>query len=147
MLIAGGSFCAGSHDPYYGTLMPLGPSTPSIVLRRFRGSSVDGRCGTDALPWFLNRNRGFRDAHGYAGWIFACDDEYLPRARHGLTREARWPHDSLYAGTQLLVPCSDHDQVEEQDGSEAHVTGDRAIVCEAAASRHHGVERHAPGAM
>jgi hypothetical protein len=29
MLIAGGSLSTGSHDPYYGTLMPLGPSTPS----------------------------------------------------------------------------------------------------------------------
>src|ERR1700674_2513302 len=30
MLIAGGSFSTGSHDPYCGTLMPLGPSTPSV---------------------------------------------------------------------------------------------------------------------
>src|SRR6478672_1754887 len=30
MLIAGGSLFTGSHDPYCGTLMPLGPSTPSV---------------------------------------------------------------------------------------------------------------------
>src|SRR5208283_2270439 len=30
MLIAGGSLSTGSHDPYCGTLMPLGPSTPSV---------------------------------------------------------------------------------------------------------------------
>src|SRR3954471_11918711 len=29
MLIAGGSFVAGSDNPHFGTLMPLGPSTPS----------------------------------------------------------------------------------------------------------------------
>src|ERR1019366_768705 len=32
MLIAGGSLSTGSHDPYCGTLMPLGPSTPSVGL-------------------------------------------------------------------------------------------------------------------
>src|SRR5208282_6642836 len=30
ILIAGGSLSTGSHDPYCGTLMPLGPSTPSV---------------------------------------------------------------------------------------------------------------------
>ena len=33
MLIAGGSLSTGSHDPYCGTRMPLGPSTPSVGLR------------------------------------------------------------------------------------------------------------------
>src|SRR5277367_4638774 len=33
MLIAGGSLSTGSHDPYCGTLMPLGPSTPSVGLK------------------------------------------------------------------------------------------------------------------
>jgi hypothetical protein len=28
--LAGGSLSKGSHDPYCGTLMPLGPSTPSV---------------------------------------------------------------------------------------------------------------------
>jgi len=31
ILIAGGSLSTGSHDPYCGTLMPLGPSTPSAL--------------------------------------------------------------------------------------------------------------------
>src|SRR5208283_616316 len=33
MLIAGGSLSTGSHDPYCGTLMPLGPSTPSVGVK------------------------------------------------------------------------------------------------------------------
>jgi hypothetical protein len=36
MLIAGGSLSTGSHDPYCGTLMPLGPSTPSVGLKAKR---------------------------------------------------------------------------------------------------------------
>jgi hypothetical protein len=31
MLIAGGSFVAGSDNPHHGTSMPLGPSTPSVA--------------------------------------------------------------------------------------------------------------------
>jgi hypothetical protein len=31
MLIAGGSFVAGSDNPHHGTSMPLGPSTPSVL--------------------------------------------------------------------------------------------------------------------
>src|SRR3954468_5453202 len=30
MLMAGGSLVAGSDNPHFGTLMPLGPSTPSV---------------------------------------------------------------------------------------------------------------------
>src|ERR1700712_2941226 len=38
MLIVGGSHSTGCHDPYSGTLMPLGPSTPSLGgLPRRRG--------------------------------------------------------------------------------------------------------------
>src|SRR5208337_2123780 len=33
ILIAGGSLSTGSHDPYCGTLMPLGPSTPSVGVK------------------------------------------------------------------------------------------------------------------
>src|SRR5271156_6179309 len=36
MLIAGGSLSTGSHGPYCGTLMPLGPSTPSVGLNATR---------------------------------------------------------------------------------------------------------------
>jgi hypothetical protein len=34
-LIVGGSLVAGSDNPHRGTLMPLGPSTPSVGLGIF----------------------------------------------------------------------------------------------------------------
>src|SRR4051794_12473116 len=41
MLIADGSLSTGSHDPYCGTPMPLGPSTPSVGLNATRKQSVE----------------------------------------------------------------------------------------------------------
>src|SRR5664280_2891441 len=46
MLIAGGSLSTGSHDPYCGTLMPLGPSTPSVGLEAWRPGCVHIRIVT-----------------------------------------------------------------------------------------------------
>jgi ribosomal-protein-alanine N-acetyltransferase len=46
MLIAGGSFVAGSDNPHDGTSMPLGPSTPSDQL--IGGVGLDGSNGDDS---------------------------------------------------------------------------------------------------
>ena len=42
-LIVGGSLVAGSDNPHPGTLMPLGPSTPSVGLNTKRASVLESQ--------------------------------------------------------------------------------------------------------
>ena len=60
MLIAGGSLSTGSHDPYCGTLMPLGPSTPSVGvdMSPAGGVAVNHSGWLAAAPWTIVPRNG-----------------------------------------------------------------------------------------
>jgi hypothetical protein len=45
MLITGGSLVAGSDNPHFGTMMPLGPSTPSEMHGDRSADTEAATCG------------------------------------------------------------------------------------------------------
>src|SRR3954469_15257018 len=54
MLMAGGSLVAGSDNPHFGTLMPFGPSTPSVESKFHSQTRVTG------FLWDRGRDRLWR---------------------------------------------------------------------------------------
>src|SRR5208282_2667710 len=80
ILIAGGSLSTGSHDPYCGTLMPLGPSTPSVGLNTKRASVLESQRRFAPPPDACMSN--FRPTDRQTGFLMPpLVDEWLPQ-RH-----------------------------------------------------------------
>src|SRR5208337_5001401 len=77
MLIAGGSLSTGSHDPYCGTRMPLGPSTPSVGLNATRLSSWNRN--DDSPPASGCRMTNFRTTDRLTNFLMPPSiDDWLP---------------------------------------------------------------------
>src|SRR6202166_1907944 len=82
MLIAGGSFSTGSHDPYCGTLMPLGPSTPSVGLNATRKRALESTHTIRTAVRTQSRMSNFRPINRDMDFLMPPSvDEWLPQ-RH-----------------------------------------------------------------
>jgi hypothetical protein len=79
-LIVGGSLVAGSDNPHRGTLMPLGPSTPSVGLNTKRASELESQRRFALAP--DARKSNFRRTDRQTGFLMPPSvDEWLPQ-RH-----------------------------------------------------------------